>query len=183
MDLVKESLKFSDDFLSELLDGFWVGCIFEFLFPVLRVEFAARFVTILFVFWEESESKGFTEVGMNGLIELIGFIDEVLSVECKFLKVEGIWAEDSLEMDCNHALLDYFGSRIVNNDGSSKAQNDFKVLVSAECWYEDDKRVDTVHKAGDWEEFTFDMVYDLVDKKAGFYDEGDNDHNAREKHD
>jgi hypothetical protein len=95
------------------------------------VEFAAGLFAILFMLGEESKSKRFIEAGMNRLVELIGFVDEVLSVESKFLKVEGIGTEDSLECDWNHTLFDHFGSRIVDNNGGNKAQNNFKVLVSA----------------------------------------------------
>ncbi len=176
---IKERLKFSDHFLSQLLHDFWVRSIPELIFPVLWVKLAARSFAVFFMLGKKCKGERFTEVWMDCLIELIGLIDNVLNVEYEFLECEWIRAENSFESHWNHPRFDHLSCRVVNDNGRNKAENNFEVLISAQCWYKNDNRVHAVHETNHWEYFAFGVIHNLIDEKTWFYYERNDYHDAR----
>lgn len=176
---VKECLQFSYNFLSQLLHDFWVWGIPELIFPILWVKLATRSFAVFLMLGKKGKGEGFTEVWMDSLIELIGLINNVLNVDYEFLEGERIRAENSFEGHWNHPWFDHLSCWVVNNNGCYKAENNFEVLVSAQCWYKNDKRVHAVHETRHWEYFTFSVVHSLIDEKTWFYYERNDYHDAR----
>ncbi len=81
------------------------------------------------MFRKESKSEGLAEIWMKSMVELIGFIDDVLGVKSKLFEVERIGAEDFFESHWNNTLFHHFCSWIVNDNGRNKAHYDLKILI------------------------------------------------------